>query len=60
MFKNLHEVYPEVKYHLLINKLTQEEHHVTMPQLIELYGEEKVIRMSNNSDPHWLIVDIPN
>lgn len=58
MFKNLHEVYPEVRYHLLINKFTNEEHHATMQQLIELYGEERVIRMSNNSDPHWIIVDI--
>lgn len=57
MFKNLHEVYPEVKFYLLINKLTNDEHHVTMSTLNEIYGEAKVTRMFNNSDPHWLIVD---
>lgn len=58
MFKNLNEVFPEVKFHLLINKLTEEEHHVTMDQLIKTFGEEKVVRMQNNSDSHWIIIDI--
>lgn len=59
MFVNLHEVYPEIKFHLLINKFTNEEHHVTMSQLNEMYGDERVMKMCNNSDPHWIIVD-PN
>lgn len=58
MFKNLNEVFPEVKFYLLINQLTQEEHHVTMSQLIQTFGEDKVLRMQNNLDTHWLIVDI--
>lgn len=58
MFVNLHEVYPEYRFHLLINKFTNEEFKLPMDRLIEIYGEERVIRMSNNSDPHWIIVDI--
>lgn len=58
MFLNLHEVYPEVNYHLLINKFTEDQYHLTMQQLIEKFGDERVMKMSNNSDPHWLIVDI--
>ena len=59
MFNNLHEVYPEVKFLILINKFTNEEYHVTLESLNQMYGEEKVMRMSNNLDPHWLIAD-PN
>ncbi|QHJ78890.1 MAG: hypothetical protein [Caudoviricetes sp.] len=57
MFNNLDEVYPEVRFHILINKFTNEEHRVTMSVLIERFGEEKVMRMENNYDPHWLIID---
>lgn len=58
MFTNLHETLPEFKFYLLINKLTNEEHHVTMTQLNKMYGEEKVIRMMNSLDTHWLIVEL--
>lgn len=59
MFKNLWQAYPDVKFYLLINKLTNDEHHVTIEQLNKMYGEERVLKMFNNSDPHWIIVD-PN
>lgn len=56
MFKNLHEVYPEIDYKILINNLTNEEFHITMEQLGNIFTEDQILKIQNQMDPHWTLI----
>lgn len=56
MFENLHEVYPEAKNLWVLESRLIENNKIVVPYqiLLDRFGDEKLIKIINNCDPHWI------
>lgn len=54
LFDKVSSVYPEIEFYVLKNKLTGDEHDVTMSWLQQRFDPETLLKVFNNSNPHWI------
>lgn len=53
-FDNIEDVYPDVEFWVLSSKVTDREIVTTRAQLVEKFGEDHFVKITNNFDKYWV------
>ncbi|QIW86963.1 hypothetical protein AHP1_1321 [Aeromonas phage Ahp1_CNU-2021] len=53
MFDNIEETFPDVEFWVLSSKVTEHEIAITRAQLVETFGEDRLVKIHNGFDRYW-------